>query len=303
MGPINEKRWKRTLRNLGRKSFSSQWIILCCALTQIILTGEALAFQIHTNTIAARQSNSRFQTPVRYSDADNADNHNHSPKQYKTKGSKTKKQIQIDLQHQFRALEHNMNHEQHHATLDQTIFSDFDSNLYNSIWACRSVTDVQDVLMRFIDTAKNIIHQASGTPAPSSRQYIQDGLQLIGPNLAAAALRRVIDLRPDLKGRIGSQEDARVARKMIPSLLQIVAREIFHSESLQVPTHFNTNDLYSFSNFVLSMRKLMGPSGKVIDTGLSPVSNANILHSLAKIKLLQKKNGRFNDETDRKSVV
>lgn len=300
MVSVNELRWKRARSKLGRKSVSSHCIILCYALTQIILTGEALAFQIRT--IAVRQSHSRFQTPISYSDADDADNQNPYPKKYKKKGIKTKQQIQIDLQHQFSALEH-MHQEQHHTTLDPSTFSDFDSNIYNSIWASRSVTDVQEVLMQFIDTAKNIIHYASCTAASSSRQTVHDGIQLVCPNVAAAALRRIIDLRPDLNGRNGSAEDARIAREMIPLLLQSVAREIVHAESLQVPTHFDTSELYSFSNFVLSMRKLMGPTEKVIDTGLSSVSNANILHSLAKIKLLQKKNGTYNDETILKPLV
>ena len=315
MGSINDNtyRRKRTRNNLVRKPLPSHRAILCYALTQIVLSPvEGFAFQpqLHPISTSIRHAYGSFQTSLNYSDADNQNSH---PNQYRRKGNKTKNQIKVDLQHQLHALEQ-MNHEQHHngaSVKNPAIFSDFNSNVYNSIWASRSVTDVQEVLIQFVNTAKNIIHQVSGTSAPVSQQSFQAEIQLIGPNIAAAALRRIIDLRPDVNGRSGSgsgsgsgsEVDARLAREMIPSLLQIVAREVVHAESVQVPTHFNTSELYSFSNFVLAMRKLMGPSGTVIDTGLSAVSNANALHSLAKIKLLQKKSGKFNDDTTLKPLV
>lgn len=252
--------------------------------------------------------NSRYQTLL--NKAENPANQN-EPRRYRKKQKKTRNEIQCDLKEQLEKLT-NLSHgplpSNGQTSIDREVFQSFNSNIYNAIWSSRTVTDVYKVLFQFVNTARDIIHKSVGPSVVdnSSKTVIKD-LHIIGPNIAAAALRRVIDLRPDLNGRIGSDQDVQIAKKLIPSLLQIVAREVVHAESEQIKMRqFQNDEFYSFNNLVMSMNQLVGSSSAsddIVDIGMTHVSNANFMHSLAKVKLLQKKNGRYNDEATLKPLV
>ena len=195
------------------------------------------------------------------------------------------------------------------------------------------MVEVHHVLMQLVNTAKTIIHTATPQIQKENDDHDNDNhdldhdhahahadtdtdhLQIIGPNIAAAALRRIMDVRPDLNKRNGNEADIQLARMLIPSLLQIVAREVVHGESERVDlasslsssssssSTMDTNELYTFTNLHISMRSIMKSSSDIFSTGMTHVSNANVLYSLAKIKMLQKKNGKYNDTSTLKPLV
>ena len=303
-----------TIPILSRRAFSGRcrriiMIPTLTVLTQIL----ALAYSTTTTKVHAFQS---INVPQRRSlpTMTYSDNAKNIPKNYKKRPSKSKQEIQTVLRHQFSELKKihhsHAQHDQNRATstsasasasqLDYSELSTLESNIYNSIWASRNVRDVQYILSEFINTAKEIIHQAAPhLPQTSSQSDDMDYIQLIGPNIATAALRRVIDLRPDFKRKQlqKDDEDVRLAKLLIPQLLQVVGREVVHSESEKNVEHMDTNNPYIFTTFLLSMRIITGSSSKLLTTGMTPVSNANLLHSLSRIRVLQKKNGKYNDES------
>ncbi len=209
-----------------------------------------------------------------------------------------------------------------------------EANIHNSIWKSRDVKEVHHILTQFINTAKEIIHQAT-PPIPNmnklelSQNDNEEEVftQLIGPNIAASALRRIIDIRPDFNGRKtnipSNMEDIKIAKQLLPGLLQAMGREVVHADSdrrvaADLDSHsLEEGHLYTFSNLVASMQILTGSSGSetseesvqlrrdrgIFKTEMTHVSNANMIYSLAKIKLLQKHNGKYNDETTLKSLA
>ena len=287
-------------------------LVLTCTITK------THAFQLH------KTPQRRHLPTVTYSN-----NPYNYPKKYK-RPNKSKQEIHTILQQQFHDLRklHLDKLQQGHdkenflasasmsASLDNSQFSDLEANIYNSIWKSRNVREVQYILAQFINTAKEIIHQA--TPqVPQQDKHTNTGadtksndkhfdMQLIGPNIAASALRRIIDIRPDFNGRNtpNNQEDIKIAKALIPSLLQVVGREVVHAESERVMIQVDGNELYTFRNLLASMQILIGSSAMdVFTTGMTHVSNANMLYSLAKIKMLQKQNGKYNDETTLKPLA
>ncbi len=214
---------------------------------------------------------------------------------------RSKKDIQTDLKRQYTILRDLRIDEQSglkHSSHDEAeIFATFESNVLNSIWSSSTVSEVYEVLRQLILSSTALIHQVSkGRPRDVGRtelQWVISGFEMIGPNIAAAALRRIIDVRPDFNLRRGGDEDAKLARSLMPPLVEIVARAIVTNERKNQNkarrNALNHQEIYTFHNLNASLYRVL--KTRSFNDQMSHISCANTFHALAKVSVLQKRNG------------
>jgi len=259
------------LPKVANRASCAEMVLLKLILILTCTISKCQAFQLHHYTMNTYKYPQR-QSPSMLSYSNNPYSYS---KKYNKRNDKSKKDIQKILRQQYSDLrnfhlrERNQKYAHgydHHdanahrqisqststsASFDKSDFSSMEANIYNSIWKCRDVREVHQILSQFIDATKDIIHQAS---SKNTHGIIGNddsiNIQLVGPNIAATALRRIIDIRPDFNGRNAhkNQEDIKIAKALIPSLLQVVGREVVHAESEQTTTTVNESDLYTFHN-------------------------------------------------------
>jgi len=229
----------------------------------------------------------RISSPIYYLNKDGS-----AMSDSKLKKKKTLKQIQSELKKQFIALE---KFDQQELESQQPVFLDMESNILNGIWGSKSVLDVKAILDDVILTAKHIIRQVSNQEDdPDSTSE----LELLGPNIAAAALRRVLDLRPDYNKRIGGEEDVQMARDLVPRLLNVVGRQIISREGGEASSLSTQEAKYSFGGLMSSLTQLLGTSpSSIFRYEITSASKANYLCSLAKIELLQRRSRNANEKS------
>jgi hypothetical protein len=216
----------------------------------------------------------------------------------KLKKKKTLKQIQSELKKQFVALE---KFDQQELDTQQPVFFDMESNILNAIWGSKTVSDVKGILVDVILTAKHIIRQVSNqTDEPDSTSE----LELLGPNIASAALRRILDLRPDFNRRMGGENDVQIARDLVPRLLNVVGRQIISREGGEASSLSTHEPQYSFGGLMSSLTQLLGSSpSSIFRYEITSTSKANYFSSLAKIELLQRRSRNANEASKLASIA
>jgi hypothetical protein len=216
----------------------------------------------------------------------------------KLKKKKTLKQIQSELKKQFVALE---KFDQQELDTQQPVFFDMESNILNAIWGSKTVSDVKGILVDVILTAKHIIRQVSNqTDEPDSTSE----LELLGPNIASAALRRILDLRPDFNRRMGGEKDVQIARDLVPRLLNVVGRQIISREGGEASSLSTHEPQYSFGGLMSSLTQLLGSSpSSIFRYEITSTSKANYFSSLAKIELLQRRSRNANEASKLASIA
>lgn len=216
----------------------------------------------------------------------------------KLKKKKTLKQIQSELKKQFVALE---KFDQQELDTQQPVFFDMESNILNAIWGSKTVSDVKGILDDVILTAKHIIRQVSNqADEPDSTSE----LDLLGPNIASAALRRILDLRPDFNRRMGGETDVQIARDLVPRLLNVVGRQIISREGGEASSLSTHEPQYSFGGLMSSLTQLLGSSpSSIFRYEITSTSKANYFSSLAKIELLQRRSRNANEASKLASIA
>ena len=124
-----------------------------------------------------------------------------------------------------------------------------ESNVLNLIWSSQSIQQIHDVLWKFITFVKHTIkndddnnndnyYDNNHNNHDNNNNHNDDDttkityhdLKYLGPNIASAALRRMIDIRPSLSRNTDHDDNDMMMEKMIqsyiPILLQILSREI-----------------------------------------------------------------------------
>lgn len=218
-------------------------------------------------------------------------------------------EIRMELEKQLNSLkeisfEQNLKSE-HQAFLDGFKLSNLESNIYNSIWASRTVTDVQVLLMEFIDVFETVIDKVLGCCDTPKGIQVPNEFQLIGPNIAAAALMRITDIRFKLYRRNGYEIEVDLARAMTPSLLQVVGKEITQSRKCENKPQHNTLhcDMHTISNANKCVQMLTNSSTRFFNSGMTDVSYANVLYTMTRIQLLRKKRAKCSDDAKLKHLV
>lgn len=227
----------------------------------------------------------RISSPIYYLNKDGS-----AMSDSKLKKKKTLKQIQSELKKQFVALE---KFDQQQLESQQPVFLDMESNILNAIWGSKTVSDVKTILDDVILTAKHIIRQVSNqADEPDSTSE----LELLGPNIASAALRRILDLRPDFNKRIGGEADVQIAKDLVPRLLNVVGRQIISREGGEASSLSTQGPQYSFGGLMSSLTQLLGSSpSSIFRYEITSTSKANYFCSLAKIELLQRRTRNANE--------
>eukprot|EP00557_Chaetoceros_sp_GSL56_P004048 CAMPEP_0176504732 /NCGR_PEP_ID=MMETSP0200_2-20121128/16100_1 /TAXON_ID=947934 /ORGANISM="Chaetoceros sp., Strain GSL56" /LENGTH=830 /DNA_ID=CAMNT_0017904203 /DNA_START=440 /DNA_END=2932 /DNA_ORIENTATION=- len=169
--------------------------------------------------------------------------------------------------------------------------------MYYAIWASRSVTEVQSLLMQFIDVFKTA---SVPSDAPKETQAPNE-FQIVGPNIAAAALMRITDIRFNFHRKKGDDNNMEVdlAKVMTPSLLQVVAEEITQSHDKRgIKSKYGKHghDRYTLSYANKYIQRFTKSSSSFFNLGMTDVSYANVLYTLAKIQIQRKKSGKSFDD-------
>jgi len=306
------RRSKRPLRRSQKTLFLLSALL---AFNDTLYKYTSSAFHLQTQV-----KRNRYQNPLTF-----AYNDNPNPKKIKRKFIKapphrTRQEIRIDLQTQLLALgelklhHHDISdeHQQKFQTIPSETNTDhlvnLESNVLNSIWSSRTVSEVYDILRRMVRTSKSLINKVANIAEDEivieeDGQLICDDLQLVGPNIAAAALRRIIDVRPDFNQRGGEKIDILLARSLMPKLVEIVGRGIMQSGSSsnsgssissRKALSLSEKEIYSFGNVNASMYQLLNMSS--FNNQMTHISSANTFYALAKVCMLQKKkNGKSNN--------
>ena len=187
-------------------------------------------------------------------------NNNNDHKKYPTRKQKEKKrtfqELNIIYVHQLKTIyesslfhtntnnnsNNNSNNNIYDGGDDERIQSykyllTLESNVLNLIWSSQSIQQIHDVLWKFITCVKHTIKDDNNNDNYYDNNHNDDDttkityhdLKYLGPNIASAALRRMIDIRPSLSRNMNHNDNdmmMEMIQSYIPILLQILSREI-----------------------------------------------------------------------------
>lgn len=275
-------------------------IILTMAIAIDLLNNCVLSFQLHSTPRILKYSLMK---------CTNLDDGRLEPTKFYTK-NKASDKIRMELERQFNRLrEITLEEDQineHGSLLDEMQLSNIESNMYNVIWSSRSVAEVQSLLLRFIEVYETVANEVLGSPEVSTGSQGQNNeLRIIGPNIAAAALMRITDLRFKFHRLEWYEREIDLARAMTPSLLQVVGEGIVQSRRREnKPQHERLRqDMRTVSDANKCTQILTKSSVSFFNSGMTDVSYANVLYSLARIQMLRKASDKFSDDTKLKYLV
>jgi len=180
-------------------------------------------------------------------------------------------------------------------------------NILNNIWACKNVTQVHAIIIEVTEVADAMI-QHEQTNILLRQRNIEENQKdstnhktygneeyynkysIIGPNIASAALRRIVDLRPKQEHAVSKLEmiELDITQKLIPILLNIVGEEVVDTTSKSNTLYIKWKKLVDEIAFANSNNDVEGKSiDNVVLSTITPYSCANTLHvlgSLARMK-------------------